>query len=181
MPDMFKRLCFALFAALLPLSVGSAAFAHGGHDPRVKVWVSTAEIRLETSLSVNKLPLDDVNKDGKISKAEYLGAISDIMDWTRDRIQLTGPYGSSIDLVFEDAPIVSGDLLQDEDPVTHFKILKRFKLDDTEGQNRQGPFRLLIDLPEDPHARLVVLRPNPEQAEQGPELWICYVGKCHPS
>lgn len=119
-----------LFAAVSSsfLFSGQTALAHGGHDPRLKVFVSENEIRVETSLDVEAFMKFDANKDGRLTVNEYETQYQNIAVWIDENVQLKGDDANPVTPYFSDAPIVGRGHLQSSDKVENVKILRRYKL-----------------------------------------------------
>ena len=120
-------LWFAVVSSSL-LCLAQSAQAHGGHDPRLKVFISENEIRVETSLDVGVFMQFDTNKDGHLTVSEYETQYRDIAAWIDENVQLTGNNAKSVTPYFSDAPIVGRGHLQSSNKVENVKILRRYKL-----------------------------------------------------
>lgn len=109
------------------------AFAHGGHDPRLKVAVSETEIRVETSLDVEAFMAFDTNNDGKLTVTEYETHSKEIAAWVDSNLQLIDENEKPLKAYFADAPIVDRDHLKKKSPIENIKILRRYKFDENPG------------------------------------------------
>jgi len=125
---------YYLGGAVISLALISLeAFAHGGHDPRLKVAVSETEIRVETSLDVEAFMAFDTNNDGKLTVTEYETHSKDIAVWVDSNLQLLDENEKPLKAYFADAPIVDRDHLKKKSPIENIKILRRYKFDENPG------------------------------------------------
>ena len=105
------------------------AFAHGGHDPRLKVMVSETEIRVETSLDAKAFMEFDTNGDGRLSVGEYEAQLKTIRTWLDEHLNLESVNSDRLQPYFADAPIVGRGNLEKIDVVENVKIFRRYRLD----------------------------------------------------
>lgn len=106
-------------------------FAHGGHDPRVKIAMTDREIRFETSVRADYFMRYDTNRDGVLSKQEFLSLHTAVLNWLDNKITLMDSDGLRLKPYFSDAPIVGGDMLEDGDAIKYVKIIRRYKIQDS--------------------------------------------------
>lgn len=131
------KLGSTLLSALFAFTSSGSAFAHGGHDPRIKLAVNDQEIRFETSLEASLFLGFDSNQDGELSVLEYEMQYEDIAKWIDGRLSLRNRDSRKIPAYFADAPIIGRAYLENEDAISHIKVLRRYKLD------AQNPPRVL--------------------------------------
>ena len=121
----------ALILATVLCTLSLKSFAHGGHDPRIKVSVSEEEIWFETSLPGEMLKTFDKNFDGKIVVAEYEEQFEDISVWIDKKVKLVSSGNTTaVNAYFADAPIIGRARMTQTDTVEHFKVLRRYKIRD---------------------------------------------------
>ncbi len=120
------RRALAVLTAIVSLT--PAALAHGGHDPRLKISVSGAEIRLEVGIEAGGLGAFDTDKNGVISIAEYETRYAEISDFIDTKISLSLEPDEVLPAYFSDAPIVDRDHIPSGGGVKYIKILRRWKL-----------------------------------------------------
>lgn len=101
----------------------STAFAHGGHDDRLKVRLGADELRFEMSAPASALAVFDADEDGTVRVEEILAQRRKLERWIDERVQVLGADRVH-PATFSDLPIVDLDRLGPRDPVAHVRIVR---------------------------------------------------------
>lgn len=118
----------AAFIALALMSVPQITSAHGVADPRLKVSVSSTEVRIETTLPASDLPNFPTGEDGGFSSEALSAEYARLADWI-DR-QLRVETGTEVSITFSDLVAVRSH--HAEDPLTHVRVLRRYGYESAE-------------------------------------------------
>jgi len=142
---LLKKLFRVWVLAGIVVSATPLALAHGGHDPRLKISLSETEIRIETSLDIERFLEFDTNGDGALSVAEYNAQYEIIAIWIDQNLKLLDFENSAVTAYFSDAPIIDRAHLSKTDAIENIKILRRYKLVQAEAGSRAA-WRLYVDI-----------------------------------
>jgi len=102
------------------------AFAHGGHDERVKVRVSKDRLILDTHVPAFLLASFDSNQDGVLASREFLASKDEIKNWLGSQVTVKTSDNVALKPTYYDTPVSVGDLSQADSPVEHVRVLATY-------------------------------------------------------
>lgn len=102
------------------------AYAHGGHDERIKVKFADKTLILEAHVPGSMLASFDADHDNQLTTAEFRSAANKIRSVFAQHVNVMDETGLLLEPAFYDTPISVGDISAPDAPVEFVRLYMRY-------------------------------------------------------